>query len=451
MRRYGLVDIPDQASDIDAVPITRTLTINGTTYDLSADRSWTITGSSNNIYNTDGTLTSARTLTFGGFNLSFAGATHTNRFTSSGRILLGHTTESTYILDVQNSNSRFGGTTNYTVLYSQANGGGIGLFKSDILLSNLIQNELNISAGIATGDVISIYCSDTLVPGTVRPLCINGNGRETVFGSDTTSNTASSLVTMVSTTKGFLPPKMTSAQRTAISSPATGLIVYQTDSTSGLYLRGLSTWARLGSGSVTDVSVVTANGLAGTVATSTSTPAITLSTTITGILKGDGTSISAAVANTDYQSPITLTTSGTSGAATLISNTLNIPNYSSTATSGTYTPTASGTSNCTVGTIYKNQYLRIGDVVTVSGYVDVKPTNTTAVYYFTLDIPINNGIGAGTWASGNCTAYPDATIGLNVGIIGASTTTNRIVLIMNKANHTSYIEHYYHYTYRLIA
>jgi hypothetical protein len=55
-----------------------------------------------------------------------------------------------------------------------------------------------------------------------------------------------------------------------------------------------------GGGTVTDVSVVSANGLAGTVATSTTTPAITLSTTITGILKGDGTAISTASAGTDY-------------------------------------------------------------------------------------------------------------------------------------------------------
>jgi hypothetical protein len=55
-----------------------------------------------------------------------------------------------------------------------------------------------------------------------------------------------------------------------------------------------------GSGTVTSVSVVSANGLAGTVATATTTPAITLSTTITGLLKGNGTAISAAVANTDY-------------------------------------------------------------------------------------------------------------------------------------------------------
>ncbi len=49
-----------------------------------------------------------------------------------------------------------------------------------------------------------------------------------------------------------------------------------------------------GTGTVTSVSVVTANGLAGTVATATTTPAITLSTTITGILSGNGTAISAA-------------------------------------------------------------------------------------------------------------------------------------------------------------
>jgi len=55
-----------------------------------------------------------------------------------------------------------------------------------------------------------------------------------------------------------------------------------------------------GTGTVTSVSVVSANGLAGTVATATTTPAITISTSITGVLKGNGTAISAATANADY-------------------------------------------------------------------------------------------------------------------------------------------------------
>jgi len=64
-------------------------------------------------------------------------------------------------------------------------------------------------------------------------------------------------------------------------------------------------WVTLGggSGTVTSVSVVSANGFAGSVATATSTPAITLTTTITGIIKGNGTAISAAVAGTDYLTP----------------------------------------------------------------------------------------------------------------------------------------------------
>lgn len=57
-------------------------------------------------------------------------------------------------------------------------------------------------------------------------------------------------------------------------------------------------------GTVSTVSVVSANGFAGSVATATSTPAITLSTTITGLLKGNGTAISAATAS-DYVAPST--------------------------------------------------------------------------------------------------------------------------------------------------
>ena len=56
-------------------------------------------------------------------------------------------------------------------------------------------------------------------------------------------------------------------------------------------------------GTVTSASIVTANGFAGTVATATTTPAITLTTSITGVLKGNGTAISAAVAGTDYVTP----------------------------------------------------------------------------------------------------------------------------------------------------
>jgi len=63
------------------------------------------------------------------------------------------------------------------------------------------------------------------------------------------------------------------------------------------------TWNVNGVGTVTSASVISANGFAGTVATDTSTPAITLTTSITGVIKGNGTALSAATAGTDYIAP----------------------------------------------------------------------------------------------------------------------------------------------------
>lgn len=74
------------------------------------------------------------------------------------------------------------------------------------------------------------------------------------------------------------------------SSDSTVTIPFKVDPITGRLL----TDSAAGSGTVSSVSVVSANGFAGTVATATTTPAITLSTTVTGVLKGNGTVISAA-------------------------------------------------------------------------------------------------------------------------------------------------------------
>jgi hypothetical protein len=160
--------------------------------------------------------------------------------------------------------------------------------------------------------------------GTVTSVDVVGGatGLTTTGGPITTSGTI--------TLGGTLSVGSGGTGQTTATAAINALLPSQT-SNSGKYLTTNGTtasWATVsGTGTVTTVSVVSANGLAGTVANATTTPAITLSTTITGVLKGDGTAISAAVANTDYQSPITLTTSGSSGAATFNGTTLNIPQY----------------------------------------------------------------------------------------------------------------------------
>lgn len=84
-----------------------------------------------------------------------------------------------------------------------------------------------------------------------------------------------------------------------------------------------------GSGTVTSVSVATANGFAGTVATPTTTPAISVQTSVTGLLKGNGTAVSAAIAGTDYTVSVTaadtsIVIGGSLGAVTVATGTLDV-------------------------------------------------------------------------------------------------------------------------------
>lgn len=64
------------------------------------------------------------------------------------------------------------------------------------------------------------------------------------IGINQTSPNASALLDLTSTTKGLLLPRMTKAQRDAISSPSAGLAVYQTDNTPGLRVYNGTNWMR---------------------------------------------------------------------------------------------------------------------------------------------------------------------------------------------------------------
>ena len=65
----------------------------------------------------------------------------------------------------------------------------------------------------------------------------NGSG----IGIGTTSPDSSAIMELNSTTKGFLPPRMTTVQRDSISSPAAGLVIYNTTSNCLNFYAG-STW-----------------------------------------------------------------------------------------------------------------------------------------------------------------------------------------------------------------
>ena len=164
---------------------------------------------------------------------------------------------------------------------------------------------------------------------------------------------------------------------------------------------GLKWAAVTGTGTVTSVSVVSANGFAGSVATATTTPAITLSTTITGLLKGNGTAISAAVsgtdyapatsgtsilkgngsggfsnasAGTDYEVPLTFSTGLTRTVDTVTVNTTqNIAKLSNLTTNG-FVKTSGGDGTLSIDT---NTYITGNQTITLSG--DITGSGTTGI------------------------------------------------------------------------
>ncbi|MDE2015933.1 MAG: hypothetical protein KGI72_05420 [Patescibacteria group bacterium] len=109
-------------------------------------------------------------------------------------------------------------------------------------------------------------------------------------------------------------------------------------------------WSTASTGTVTSVSVVSANGLAGTVANATTTPAITLSTSVSGLLKGNATAISAAIAGTDYSAGTSALSTGilksTNGTGALTIATIDVdystPAGTETLTNKTYDTAGAG-------------------------------------------------------------------------------------------------------------
>ena len=65
---------------------------------------------------------------------------------------------------------------------------------------------------------------------------------QVAINADGSSPNSSAMLDVQSSDKGMLIPRMTEAERDAIASPATGLLIYQTDETNGFYYYDGTNW-----------------------------------------------------------------------------------------------------------------------------------------------------------------------------------------------------------------
>ncbi len=164
------------------------------------------------------------------------------------------------------------------------------------------------------------YSASTAAP--TNGLSVSGTVN---IGTNTSVTTAALQVS--STTQGFLPPVMTTTQKNAIATPASGLIVYDTTLNALNFYNG-SSWSSGGGGGGM---VYPAAGIA-------------LST---GSAWGTSITNNSADWNTAYTNRITSLTTTGSGAATLISNVLNIPTPSAATITLSGNVTGTGTTAIT--------------------------------------------------------------------------------------------------------
>lgn len=116
-------------------------------------------------------------------------------------------------------------------------------------------------------------------------LFLNSMYGQVGIGTNSPDSSAALEITSPTNNKGVLLPRLTQTQRLGISSPASGLLVYQTNGTNGLYYYDGSNWLRFGE-------VQTVNGVSPTVANGN--VAVTFLSTQTGTQSNRTSTVSPA-------------------------------------------------------------------------------------------------------------------------------------------------------------
>ena len=287
------------------------------------------------------------------------------------------------------------------------------------------------------------------------------------IGTKTPNN--SSMLDIESTDKGILIPRMTEAQKISVSSPATGLLIYQIDKEAGFYFYDGSIWLRLvenispnftgtiTSGSISATGTISAtyivgdgSGLTGinlnTVSITTNINDIAANTASINTNQGLIASNTSSIASN--QGAITTNTANISTNQILIaSNTSSITTNqvaiaantaSNTTNQGAITTnTSSITSNINkiatnTASITTNQGVITANTASITSNINKITTNTAS-------ITTNQGVITANTASITSNINKIATNTASINTNTASITTNQGVITANTASITSNI------------
>lgn len=100
----------------------------------------------------------------------------------------------------------------------------------------------------STGSAASTQATDTLNVVGSGIVTTSATAKTLTIATPNISSSADAVIKLDSTSKGFLMPRMTLVQREELSSPSVGLLVYQTDTTEGVYQYTSVGWTLIGSG-----------------------------------------------------------------------------------------------------------------------------------------------------------------------------------------------------------
>jgi hypothetical protein len=118
--------------------------------------------------------------------------------------------------------------------------------------------------------------------------------------------------------------------------------------------------------------------------------------------------------------------------------------------SGTYTPTGYTGTNVTVVTPSKAQYMRVGNTVTVSGYVTTTCTTASGTLStFTLDLPVASNFSAASQGAGTAVSISSTASRSTYSQVFSDSPNDRIGFNFN-CNYAGVNPFYFTFTYRVI-